>query len=154
MPTAILVDGDFFLKRYQRIYGREKPEQVAQTLHKLCLEHLKQKEGNRKLYRIFFYDCPPIMKKAHSPLTGKAIDFSKSDVALFRVSLHKELRKLRKVALRLGYLNEKQAFWSIKSDKTKALLEKRIVVDELNEQDLKYEVRQNGVDMSAYFGPL
>ena len=42
----------------------------------------------------------------HTPLAGKSIDFGKSPEALFRLKLHEEVRKLRKVAIRLGRLND------------------------------------------------
>jgi len=29
MPTAILIDGDFFLKRHRFIYGTMKPAEIA-----------------------------------------------------------------------------------------------------------------------------
>jgi uncharacterized LabA/DUF88 family protein len=104
MPTAILVDGGFFIKRYRQIYSNiadQSPQKVAKNLHSICLKHLSssQKEA-RDLYRIFYYDCPPLSKKAHHPVTKKAIDFSKTAEAIFRIALHSELRKLRKVALR------------------------------------------------------
>ena len=48
----------------------------------MCLSHL-QKLGRPKhaLYRIFYYDCPPLTKKAHNPIDGSAIDFAKTPVA-------------------------------------------------------------------------
>ena len=43
-----------------------------------AIQHLEDKDfGRRELYRIFYYDCPPITKKVHHPLTKRAIDFSK-----------------------------------------------------------------------------
>jgi uncharacterized LabA/DUF88 family protein len=113
----------------------------------MCLAHTVQRDGTRQLYRIFFYDCPPLSKKVHYPLTGRAIDFSKTPTAAWRLAFHEELRKLRKVALRLGYLNERSGHWEILADKTKDLLAKRIVVGDLTEQDVQYRVQQKGVDM-------
>ena len=99
-PTAVLVDGSYFLKRYGVTYGpRHSPDQIAKTLFTMCISHLDEKND---LYRIFFYDCPPLAKKAHHPITRAAIDFSKTRDFTFRTQLHKELVKQRKVALRLG----------------------------------------------------
>ena len=147
MPTAILIDGDFFLKRHRFIYGTMKPSEIAQSMHKMCLDHLNWKDDRRELYRIFFYDCPPLSKKAHNPLTKEAIDFSRTHVAAFRLELHNELRKLRKVALRLGYLNEWSGYWAITPEKTKELLDHKISINDLKPEDVHYEVRQKGVDM-------
>jgi uncharacterized LabA/DUF88 family protein len=147
MPTAILVDGDFFLKRHRRIYGNKEPAEVARELHRMCRSHLDQKDGPREMYRIFFYDCPPITKKVHHPITRQALDFSQTPVAAFRHQFHQELRKQRKVALRLGYLNERSGYWAIQPQRVKDLLGGRISVSDLDEQDVFYEVRQKGVDM-------
>ena len=48
------------------------------------------------LYRILYYDCNPILKKAHNPISNKAVDFSKSKLALFRAELFNELKKKKK----------------------------------------------------------
>jgi hypothetical protein len=37
MSTAILVDGDFFLKRYRHLCGSMTPERVARDLPGMCL---------------------------------------------------------------------------------------------------------------------
>jgi len=151
MLTAILVDGSFFLRQYRAIYGVKSAQQTAIDLHKICRAHLyrnsKSRSPDSALYRIFFYDCPPMMKKAHHPLTGRAIDFSKSNVALYRNELLLELKTLRKVAVRLGYVDEANANWSIKADKTKALLKGEINLSDLNEDDVIYDARQKAVDM-------
>ncbi len=157
MPTAILVDGGFFIKRYRSIYDFNSPEKVAKDLYEMCLRHLspkttnKDKQSNsdnssRNLYRIFFYDCPPLNKKVHHPITNQPIDYQKSKEAIFRNQLHQELRKLRKVALRLGYISE-SGHWVINPTKTRELLKKKLFIDELNDVDIIYEVRQKGVDM-------
>lgn len=100
IPTAVLVDGAYFLKRYSSTYGRmHAPKLIAKNLFTMCIEHLDDKHD---LYRILFYDCPPLGKKAHNPVTGEAIDFSKTPDFAFRNELHGELVRLRKVALRLG----------------------------------------------------
>ncbi|MDX8407955.1 MAG: NYN domain-containing protein [Mariprofundaceae bacterium] len=145
------MDGSFFLRRYRRIYGTKSAPETAADLHKMCCAHLYRNSQHKKqegeLYRIFFYDCPPMMKKAHHPITGRAVDFSKTDVAIFRNELLQELRKLRKVAVRLGYIDEVNAAWMIKPDKTKALLKGDIQIGNLQEEDVIYEARQKAVDM-------
>lgn len=147
MPTAILVDGDFFLRRYRYLRGNNTPKNVAGSLHWMCRKHLEQESRRRKLYRIFFYDCPPLSKKVHNPITGKAIDFSRTRTALWRLAFHEELRKLRKLALRLGYLNERYGYWELRPEKLKEVLAGKITVSDLNDEDVKYDVRQKGVDM-------
>ena len=149
MATAILVDGDFFLRRFRYLRGHATPHSVARQLHWMCRQHLKDrnKKRRRRLYRIFFYDCPPLRHKVHNPISGQALDFSKTKTATWRLAFHDELRKLRKLALRLGYLNERSGHWALQPSKLKDLLKGRTDVAELVERDVKYEVRQKGVDM-------
>ncbi|MBV8520897.1 MAG: NYN domain-containing protein [Acetobacteraceae bacterium] len=111
----------------------------------MVTQHLRSREG-RKLHRILFYDCPPICKKAHWPVSNRAIDFSKTEEAQFRLAFHDELRKLRKVALRLGHLSD-ESRWVIKPEKLKALLKRELTFEALADDDFSYEARQKGVDM-------
>lgn len=144
-PVAILVDGGFFLKRYSKCYqggNDHAPKKVIQNMYTMLMSHVK----NAKLYRILFYDCSPLDKKAHNPITNKCIDFGKSNQAKFRNECHAELKKLRKVALGLGYLKASND-WLIKTDMTKQLLNGRINVDNLKENDVTFDIRQKGVDM-------
>jgi len=113
----------------------------------MCRRHMEQPDGKRNLFRIFFYDCPPLAKKEHHPLTGKAVDFARTPTAKWRLTLHHELRQLRKVALRLGYLNERTGHWTIRPDKLKALLAGKMARNDLTESDVSYEAPQKGVDM-------
>lgn len=149
MLTAILVDGSFYIKRYRALIGKDVPAiQVAKDLYTMCLAHLTahHKGKSNDLYRILFYDCEPISKKAHNPVNNKPIDFSKSREYLFRMELYSELRKLRKVALRLGYLHDNNE-WIIKPEITKKLLQRKITVDDVTEEDVRYSVNQKAVDM-------
>jgi hypothetical protein len=119
MPTAVFVDAGFFLKRFPKVYFTKDgsdPGVVARTLHAMALDHLNQRDGadRRDLYRIFVYDCPPLSKKAQFPISGKPIDFSRSDIAQFRLQFHDELKCLRKVAVRLGRLQDMKS-WRLKA---------------------------------------
>ena len=113
IKTAILVDGAFFLKRYGKLYKNgvnHTPETVTSNLYTICHRHLTTKKNldqnnqQENLYRIFYYDCYPLKFRIHHPLTKKLIDFSKTPEHHFRQEFFKELKKKRKVALRLGHL--------------------------------------------------
>ncbi len=149
MKTAVLVDGGFFLRRYRRIYGGDNnPRTVARAMHGLCLDHLSHKktgERTSELYRIFFYDCPPLGKKAHQPVSGKTIDFSKTETFEFRTEFHKELKRLRQVALRLGQLRDGNG-WVIRPAAMKSLLEGEMKLEDLKDEHFTYDVKQKGVD--------
>ena len=164
MKTAILVDGDFFLHRYRSLYPESvdySPSEIAQKLWAGALGDLQKINARRsrgdgendrgdlraaELYRVFFYDCPPLDKVAHNPISKRAVDFGKSDKAKSRKQLHKELVRLRKFALRLGRVSDNTR-WTLCADKEKELLAGRIQVSDLVESDVYYDVRQKGVDM-------
>jgi uncharacterized LabA/DUF88 family protein len=149
--TAIMVDGGFFLKRAPKIWGKKSPVELARTLHAMCIGHLTTKahDGEKKaeLYRIFFYDCPPLSKKVHHPRTDAPIDFSSSERSKWRLEFHNELRKLRKVALRLGYLDEWNAHWTLKEEPLRRVCRGKAKISDLNDEDFAFTVRQKGVDM-------
>ncbi|UJF23892.1 NYN domain-containing protein [Suttonella sp. R2A3] len=157
MKTAVLIDGGFFLKRYQKLnkgWIEHTPQQVAKNIYHHALkdvEKLNQLARNngfhkRELYRIFFYDCPPETKKICHPLTGEQIDLKISKTAVFRSQLHIELKKKRKLALRLGKIAS-YGEWQLGEKQLKKLLSKKMTIEQLEARDIKYKMTQKGVDM-------
>ncbi|HET6184489.1 MAG TPA: NYN domain-containing protein [Acetobacteraceae bacterium] len=71
-----------------------------------------------------------MQKKAHYPISNRAIDFARTPTAAFRSALHDALRRLRKTALRPGHPSEGADFAGLADD------------------DFTYDVRQKGVDMT------
>ena len=57
-----------------------------------------------------------------------------------------ELKKKRKVALRLGILEDRKR-WIIKPSKTKELLTKKLSIDDLTEDDVQFDFSQKRVDI-------
>ncbi|EMR0464352.1 NYN domain-containing protein [Stenotrophomonas maltophilia] len=149
MPTAVLIDGGYFVKRFRRIepHNAYNPERAAELAHRWALAHLTSSGCDRRdLYRIFFYDCPPLRKRMHNPISGVCIDYARSPEALFRVALHDALKQKRKVALRLGHLADSNA-WTTDSRTLDALLKGKRTFSALLPSELHPEVRQKGVDM-------
>lgn len=162
MKTAIFVDGAYFLKRLRYLYKNKKgfdinnAENVVNELEKICYKHLNEKrrgENNRDiferehdLYRIFFYDCPPLAKKVHLPISKKCLDFSSTTEAKFRQEVHDLLKKKRKTALRLGSLQE-FGEWQLKKETLKNLLNNTKQIQDLTDEDFSYQVKQKSVDM-------
>lgn len=147
VSTAILIDGSFFLKRYQKCWAGAKShssKEIADNLYKYALKHLKKDEDY--LYRILYYDCYPLEKKAHNPISKNPIDFSVSSQATSRKEIFNELMKKRKVALRLGYLKSANE-WIIRPNKTKDLLAGEINISDLTENDVFYNIEQKGIDI-------
>jgi len=64
--VAVLIDGGFFRKRYKEIKGiPTDPKELAKKVYAMAMAHAGKVD---KLYRIFYYDCPPLSKKAHNPV--------------------------------------------------------------------------------------
>ncbi|QNU15831.1 NYN domain-containing protein [Thermomonas sp. XSG] len=148
MATAVLIDGGYFVKRFRRIepHNSYNAERASEQAFRWALAHLSQGGKRRELYRIFFYDCPPLEKKLHNPITKKSIDFSQSDEALFRKSLHRLLKLKRKVALRLGHLSD-AVTWTTDAETLNDILKGKIAVDSLTPDMVVPATRQKGVDM-------
>lgn len=142
--VAVLVDGGFFIKRYKSLYGKNHTaEKIAEALMAMCWKHVGT--GN-SLYRIFYYDSIPFEKKVHNPITKKVVNFAQTPQAIFRRKFFEELKKKRKTALRLGYLKD-SGHWNLRPKIQKDLLNKKIIVDDLSEDDVVYELRQKCIDM-------
>jgi len=154
MPTAILIDGAYFIKRFRAIepHNAYNASRAAEFAFRAAIAHLiepgpnKPNRRRRDLYRIFFYDCPPLDKRLQNPISKRGIDFSKSKEALFRMELQVLLRTRRKVALRLGHLATDTP-WTIRPAVIQDLLKGRKSFSELAPEDVVPNVRQKGVDM-------
>lgn len=158
MPTAILIDGAYFIKRFRAIepHNAHNAERAADCIFRWAVAHLSvsgssnggapRRQNRRELYRIFFYDCPPLEKKLHNPVSKRAVDFAKSDEAVFRLSLHQRLLSKRKLALRLGHLSTDTP-WTIKPRVIADLLSGKTTMAALGSDDVMPAVRQKGVDM-------
>lgn len=167
IKVAVLVDGSFFLKRYKYYrkkldsnfsFSKDNVKKVVKDLYSIVLASKNEKGKKSKnyfysLYRLFFYDYFPYDNKEHCPKTGKSIDFSKTKEYEFKIELFNELKKNRKVALRLGKL--KKHGWTIKPSKIENIIknirvEKNnflIKFDDLVEEDFILNLKQSGIDM-------
>lgn len=160
MKTAILIDGGFFIRRYKYIKGFEhtdNPEMMAKNIVSYCFKHIQRINNYRQkynlpsteLYRIFYYDAEPFDGDSKNPISGKSISFKNTDVYKFRHLLFTELKKQRKIALRLGFLKNSSKEWQIKARHTKSLLDESIKVSDLKFDDIEFPLNQKGVDMKV-----
>lgn len=146
--TAILVDGGFYRKRAERLWGKEKsaPDR-AEELFRYCLLHLERTLEPRDLYRIFYYDCPPMTREMKHPLTGETINYSEKDGTKWAREFYQELMTKRKLALRMGELAESQAKYTLKEKALQGILSGEKNVSDLSKYDFRLDVKQKGVDM-------
>jgi len=144
--TAILVDGGFYRRKFEK-GGKHTPEEASSALMRYCYRHLTEHHMEHELYRIFYYDCRPCGKKIFHPLYNRTIDFSKSDHYKWMTQFLKELTKKRKVALRIGELDECSASYVLTSVATKDIVTGKREVKNLVDDDFTTSIKQKGVDM-------
>lgn len=143
-------DGDsrrwkLYLKRAKALRRDKTPQARADELFNYCRSHA-QNEG-ADLYRIFYYDCDPISKKAFHPLHVRTFDQSKTDVYRWKLDFFAALSKKRKVALRKGQALEGSCEYVLKREVSKALVQGKRDVKSLTDDDFVLDVQQKGVDM-------
>lgn len=148
--VAIFVDGEFFLKRYCALMGKDSgeidPKEVINILYSMCNLHAARVK--RETYRIFFYDCTPFQKKLFNPILKKTVDYKKSDIFKFRTEFHNLLKKSRKFALRLGKIaDDENERWAFRKGLVTDLIRGNITVDQLKPEDIHPNIRQKMVDM-------
>lgn len=145
--TAILVDGGFYRKRAAHLWGHHSAAEAVDGLIRYCYRHLTEHHTKHELYRIFYYDCPPISKKMYHPLLGKTIDLGQQDNFKWMNDFLALLKQKRKVALRLGILDDANSVYTLKYDAVKKLCSGVLSVSDLKESDFNPTIAQKGVDM-------
>ena len=154
--VAVLIDGGYVREQYKKLYGKLPADAAmfAKQVHDLAYSHAQKAtvscdlpNGDASLlYRIFYYDCPPLDLKVIHPITGLQVDYGKSGTSRYMNQFLKVLREKRKVALRMGRLAT-TGEWQIKTSLTRDILKGSVQGTTLAPKDIKYEVRQKGVDM-------
>lgn len=142
--VAILIDGGFFQKMTNSLWGQATPEERANQLMAYCKRHLTKRDH---LYRIFYYDCPPSTKIVYHPLLQRTINLGRTDEFTWMTSFLEEMKNKRKVALRLGRLSETGLTYNLKPEITKKLCAGTLTVDQLTETAFTLSIVQKGVDM-------
>lgn len=135
--TAVLLDGGFVFKRLSALLGSRTPvaEDILSFAHRCVSE-------DEELFRIYFYDCPPFGRRLIHPMTGDAIDLSKTAVFAARTRLLDELELADHVALRAGVLTA--GGWRLKFRSQQQLMKSpRACV----ETDFEPDFSQKRVDM-------
>lgn len=143
--TAVFVDGGFYTKRANVLFGKKTPKQRAEELKAYCHRHIQKSQSS--LYRIFYYDCPPSDKRIYHPLLRGGVNLAKSEVYKWSNEFHKELLKKRKVAFRRGEILAHQKGFLIKPQSMRELVEGKKRLEELTEDDFFLDIKQKGVDM-------
>ena len=90
---AILVDGGFYRRRAFNLFGDKTPEDRANELVVYCSRHVDaynndEKCPNTALYRIFYYDCPPLTAKYFSSSATQAHKYEEDQQLQMELWLH------------------------------------------------------------------
>ncbi|MBQ7680820.1 MAG: NYN domain-containing protein [Oscillibacter sp.] len=145
--TAILVDGGYYRVRAVNLWGKKSAKDRAEELYQYCLLHISKPVEPRELYRIFYYDCPPMKRTLLHPLTGLNVDFSSHPGTKWAEDFYRYLSEKERVALRMGELAESTAAYTLKDDALRDLLSGARAYSALTEADFRVDVKQKGVDM-------
>lgn len=150
--TAILIDGGFYRKRARSLFGVKTAEERANEIWKYCVLHLRDgvrdgKDCDRSLYRVFYYDCPPLDINVFHPLTQNNVDLKRNETFAWTNAFFKALLAKRKFALRLGRLANYGHGYRLDPNVVKKLCAKTMSVDDLTKEHFSIATEQKGVDM-------
>lgn len=149
LRTAIMVDGGYYRKRAERM-GKQRlsGEDRAKELAAYCAEHISgtfAKDEERRLYRIFYYDCPPYSGTIVHPLTNEKISMADSPTYEWTTRFFETLKKQRKFALRMGRVQHVD--FQLKPTVLLGLLSNSIELTSITKNDFETCFKQKGVDM-------
>ncbi len=152
--VAIFVDAGFFVRLFTTKIDPKMSmpaSKLAKEMWRYWIRHV-DKSNNEELYRIYFYDCPPLQNIAQHPITMQDIDFSKSDITKYKNELHNELIHQPYVACRMGTLAvDTKTDWGFNrldsSHSFKNLITGKSDYTKINPNNVILKPRQKGVDM-------
>lgn len=156
--AAILIDGGYFLTRLPVVrpdVDTANAKAVADSVGQLVHSHLRQLNEALQmpnpaslLYRSFYYDARPYDQKGHTAVDKRAIDYSKTEQAIFRNELFEALRQRPNLALRLGEVRrDSDRAWILKPEPQRRLLRGEMTFNDVSDGDFAAALRQKGVDM-------
>ncbi len=156
--AAILIDGGYFLKRLPVVrpdVETTNAKAVAESVGQLVNSHLRQLNEIQQapnpvslLHRSFYYDARPYEQKEHTAVGHLAIDYSKTEQAIFRKELFEALRRRPSLALRLGEVRRhRDRAWILKPEPQRRLLRGELTFGDVSDEDFTPALRQKGVDM-------
>jgi uncharacterized LabA/DUF88 family protein len=137
--VAFFVDGNFMFHQVTifKSFYCDGP-----NTKKYCEKHLFM---NESIYRIFFYDTPPLERKVISP-SGIEIDFGETNAAKNMKKRISSIMETPYLALRLGKISF-QNEWLLKPKALKEIIEKKRSVESITDEDYFPDIKQKAVDM-------
>lgn len=145
--SAILVDGGYYRVRSIDLWGKKSAKDRAEELYRYCMFHINEPQEPRELYRIFYYDCPPMTRTIKHPLSGVEVNYASLPGTKWSNDFYRNISEMYRVALRMGELAENTAAYILKDSVLDALLNGTKEIGALAENDFRIDVKQKGVDM-------
>ena len=161
--TAILIDCGFlfakvgfFIRKYFKTLD-VTADHLIDLMWKMVKFHIEIERGQHtgrephELYRIYYYDSPPLDKQVRLPHPEKGQtsprdkNFKAEPMNKLRTEFHTKLKGTRKTALRMGKLQSTD--WKLNDNTLKDLRNGRRKWEDLTNSDWYYEVNQKGVDV-------
>lgn len=141
-----MIDGWFMRKK---VYVTKAFAYNGPNIRRYCKKHLRKNSYSfdDQIYRIFYYDTEPLLKKGQNPISKESIDFSKTPVAKQQMDLLESIKRTPNFALRLGRTVWRNNEWILNPHKFKELLSGKIKVCDLTSADVKPRIEQKAVDM-------
>lgn len=137
---ALLLDGGFVKKK---LSDKLKRFPGHKDVLQLCGEILaKPRLTGKELFRIYYYDAPPLEGTAQNPIDGSVVDFSSSPQAARNRALLDTLELQPDFAVRRGTLI--QGGWKLGSSALRSLSKDP---RPLSASDLVPDLKQKGVDI-------
>ena len=134
-----MLDGGYFTKRFRALHRRFP---VADDAIHFCTALMDCLE-DYKLYRIFFYDAEPYDGSSKNPLSGRVVDFAKTQVARDYRSLLQGLEQAPNFAVRRG--ETVMRGWKLGESTLRAIEEEPAT--QISDHSFVPDIVQKGVDM-------
>lgn len=145
--SAILIDGGYYRVRSRNLWQSKSAQERAEELYRYCMLHITEPSEPRDLYRIFYYDCPPMTRTVKHPLTGASIDYATRPGTKWSNDFYRAFSEMGRVAMRMGELAESTASFILRDSVLGDLLSGARDISTLTEADFRMDVKQKGVDM-------
>ena len=92
--VVFIIDGWFMNKRIKHLQKSHTLQIMSSysgpEIREYCCKHLR--EGDQ-LYRIFYYDTEPLLKKGVNPISRESVNFGKSQIAVDQNQLLESIKK-------------------------------------------------------------
>lgn len=144
MNVSILIDGSFFWMKHLEARLGQPPS--ADSVRLACDLIMDDPEfDDDRLFRAYYYDSPPYGGRAVHPISQREIEFSATEQYRIKHDYLDQLRRMPRMALRLGSLAMQG--WKLNKKNMRAIMESLSRNLPLQPQDVSINLVQKEVDM-------